>query len=108
MNSFPGGWELKMVGGGPNRFEDLEWAIAFFSELLHGSKGSNVGTFEPYFRTNFKRGKVVPFGIVIRFHDTSGFSEGGNGMVPSVIQLGHLIRSGWVVQRKRSLLPLGV
>jgi len=51
----------------------FEQAIAFFGEFLHGRKGVTVGTFEPYFRTNFKRGKVVPFGVIVRFHEVGGF-----------------------------------
>ena len=107
MNSFPGGGELKTVSGGTDRFENFKWAVAFLGEFLHGSKGSNVGAFEPYFRTNFKRGEVIPFGVKVRFHNFRSLCEGSDGIISSIIQLGCSIGSGRVVRRKWSLLPSG-
>src|SRR6267378_199888 len=105
MYTFPCCRELKTVSGGADGFEDFEGTIAFFSKFLHGSKGSNVGAFEPYFRTNFKRGKIVPFGIIVRFHDSGGFSEGSDGIISSNIQLGCSVRGGRVVRGERVALP---
>ena len=98
MDSLPGGGELKTVSRGANCFEDFEGAIAFLGELLHGSKGSNICAFEPYFRTNFKRGEVVPFGVIIRLHDSGGFSKSRDGIVASGIQLGYAVGGGWIVR----------